>query len=93
MNMLVNEIMEFVSEIGKMLYKEKEEVSYILSILSCYDSHPVNSVYTQSVTIRQPVMVLLRVCIGGLAKCLGDVARCIGFGVRDLVLSCFVRKI
>ena len=41
-------------------------------------SHPVNSVYTQSVTIRQPVMVLLRVCIGGLAKCRGDVARCIG---------------
>ena len=56
-------------------------------------SYPVNSVYTQSVTIRQPVMVLLRVCIGGLAKCLGDVARCIGYGVRDLVLSCFVRKI
>ena len=38
-------------------------------------------------------MVLLRVCIGCLAKCLGDVARCIGYGVRDLVLSCFVRNL
>ena len=29
MKMLVNEIMEYVTEIGKMLFKEKEEVSYI----------------------------------------------------------------
>ena len=69
------------------------QISYSTEINQRPIAHPVNSVYTQSVTIRQPVMVLLRACIGGLAKCLGDVARCIGYGVRDLVLSCFVRKI